>query len=367
MAKGLSIHLGLNSVDPKHYNGWDGQLRACENDARDMQQIADSQGYHSVLLLTGEATSDHLLKQLAVAASTLSKGDILFLTYSGHGGQMPDVNGDEDDGYDETWCLYDRQFIDDEFSKMWAQFEPGVRIVMLSDSCHSGTVAKFVPMDTAEVKPKAEQAYAASKLMPPSVGIPTYEANQRLYDSIQWSTGAGEKEPIAASVILISGCKDDQTSADGQKNGLFTAALLKVWAKGTFQGPYLSFSQEIIELMPKNQTPNFYRVGAINSAFEQQNPFSIGTDKGFANGADHMSKCQFVLDVDRDLLGASDDDVRGFLSGEGCNALLKAFRSSKGIFDEVSRSKSLPKGVDVSAGCTSANGGSCSGTVTWHT
>ena len=53
MTKGLSIHIGLNSVDPNHYkdqngNPWPGHLVACESDARAMQAIADKQGFASL-------------------------------------------------------------------------------------------------------------------------------------------------------------------------------------------------------------------------------------------------------------------------------------------------------------------------------
>jgi len=50
--KGLSLHIGLNRVDPAHYGGWDGQLAACEFDAKDMQALAKAQGFTSQLLLT---------------------------------------------------------------------------------------------------------------------------------------------------------------------------------------------------------------------------------------------------------------------------------------------------------------------------
>ena len=64
------------------------------------------------------------------------------MSYSGHGGQIQDENADEADGLDETWVLYDRQVIDDELYQRWASFAEGVRIVVLSDSCHSGSVVK---------------------------------------------------------------------------------------------------------------------------------------------------------------------------------------------------------------------------------
>jgi len=36
MAKGIALHIGLNSVDPHKYEGWSGPLSACEADANDM-------------------------------------------------------------------------------------------------------------------------------------------------------------------------------------------------------------------------------------------------------------------------------------------------------------------------------------------
>ena len=53
--KGISLHVGLNRVDPIHYTGWKGELAACENDARDMETIARSQGFVAQSLLTKAA------------------------------------------------------------------------------------------------------------------------------------------------------------------------------------------------------------------------------------------------------------------------------------------------------------------------
>ena len=40
--KGISLHIGLNRVDPAHYKGWDGALQGCENDANDLRAIAEA-------------------------------------------------------------------------------------------------------------------------------------------------------------------------------------------------------------------------------------------------------------------------------------------------------------------------------------
>nr|WP_304521779.1 caspase family protein [Bacillus toyonensis] len=64
-----------------------------------------------------------------------------FVSYSGRGGQNRKRN-DETDGFDETRCLYDGQFTDDELYSLWHLFKEDVRIIVLSDSCHSGTVTR---------------------------------------------------------------------------------------------------------------------------------------------------------------------------------------------------------------------------------
>src|SRR5688572_6347080 len=97
MPRGISIHVGLNSVDPSQYGGWSGDLLACESDARDMAIIAQQSGFDANLILTAEATADRVLSAIASAATMLGHDDMFFLSYSGHGGQLPDTNGDEDD------------------------------------------------------------------------------------------------------------------------------------------------------------------------------------------------------------------------------------------------------------------------------
>ena len=54
--KGMSVHLGLNSVSAAHYGGWSGELMACEFDANDMAALAKSRGIKPTVLLTKNAT-----------------------------------------------------------------------------------------------------------------------------------------------------------------------------------------------------------------------------------------------------------------------------------------------------------------------
>jgi hypothetical protein len=281
--KGISLHIGLNSVDPAGYGGWAGPLNACEFDANDMEKIAAAQGFKTKKLLTKDATATAVTAFLKSAAKQLTKGDMLLLTYSGHGGQVPDKNGDEaSDGLDETWCLYDRQLVDDELYALWAEFEKGVRILMLSDSCHSGSVSRAV-MDVLAGGPKIPIRAAGAvdysafrvKAIPPENLDPAYKAQQKKYDAIQKKNPAAEKAAVGATVVLISGCQDNQTSLDGAKNGLFTEKLLSVWNSGAFKGGLKAMHKAIVAQMPFTQTPNYFVVGAKNAKFEAARPFTI--------------------------------------------------------------------------------------------
>ena len=83
------------------------------------------------VLLTRKAKRKAVLTQLRKAAKALKAGDLFFLSYSGHGGQVPDSSGDEPDRNDETWCLFDGQLLDDELRDLWAEFPAGARIACM--------------------------------------------------------------------------------------------------------------------------------------------------------------------------------------------------------------------------------------------
>lgn len=283
MSKGVSIHIGLNQVDPDQYGGWAGKLTACEADAKDMALLGEQNAYQVRTLLTQEATVERVTGAIAEAAGALDSGDMLFLTYSGHGGQVPDGNGDEADDYqDETWVLYDRQIVDDELYALYATFKAGVRILVLSDSCHSGTAYKLMPkiIQPAVLEERfggrePEDIKAHSRAMPRDVQDQDYKDRKSLYDGVQASVKAKGQTDLSASLVLISGCADSQLSGDGARNGVFTARLLDVWNNGKFKGSYSGFHKNIVQGMPLDQVPQLSPAGDGSQAFLRQRPFTI--------------------------------------------------------------------------------------------
>src|SRR5688572_28703960 len=243
--KGVSLHIGINAVDPSHYGGWSGPLVACETDCDDMEALARERGFTTVSMKTGTATRKAVMSAIRDTAKQLSKGDTFFITYSGHGGQVPDVESDDDDEpdlADETWCLFDGEMLDDELFMLWREFKAGVRVLMLSDSCHSGSVLRMSLSQPAnETARGALKSYGVDgdvrfRVMPEDVARRTYRQNADFYDGLQVKASrkrgrgrggkrAKEGDGVQASVRLISGCQDNQLSADGTFNGLFTGVL----------------------------------------------------------------------------------------------------------------------------------------------
>jgi len=279
MPKGISLHIGLNYIDKSHY-GSENRLNGCIPDAKNMKALAKAQGFEPLMLLDDEAKSKAVLDFLADAAGRLKTGDILLITYSGHGSQVPDRNNDEtEDGRDETWCLFDRQLIDDELYDRWAKFKPGVRILMLSDSCHSGSVTKgllddLVRAQIGKQELPPDKDYLPRSL-PPESRDRAYTKSKKKYDKIQKDLPSGDQVGVSASVLLISACQDNQTAGDGKDGGVFTTALRKVWNGGKFRGGYAKLHKDITRNCGIWQSPRLFLTGAPNAAFLRQQPFSV--------------------------------------------------------------------------------------------
>lgn len=246
MAKGISLHIGLNKLKASAYKGEEGWLLCCEADAKAMANIALTHNFSKLqLLLTEQATCQAFISQMEAYSKCLEAGDLFFLSFSGHGSSLRDQDGDEPDGRDESWCLYDGRIRDDKIYELLQKFKSGVRIIVISDSCHSGTVIRW---DEETKKAKTKKAK--------------------------------EKPTMRASVHLIASSQDDEESKAGEPYSVFTAELLDVWDKGKFKGGYRALRNAIIRSMPLEQTPNYFYLGppkacSIAGGADEEQIFSI--------------------------------------------------------------------------------------------
>lgn len=162
---------------------------SCSIDGRNMEELAKFCGIqHVVSMYDEQCTKPNVLRAIANMGASCGPDDYFIFYYSGHGTSVEDEDGDEEDGYDEAYCLVNSQgkisrstmLTDDEFAQALVDStDEEVRIVVLSDCCHSGTMADL--------------------------------------DKDIWE---------GREAISISGCMDNQTSGDIGKGGIFTHSML---------------------------------------------------------------------------------------------------------------------------------------------
>lgn len=124
-------------------------LKGCVNDARSWAALLrthyDFASRDVTVLLDGDATHDHVIAALDALLAGAVSGDVLVFTNSSHGTYLADTASEEADRYDEAMCPYDcrqKLITDDELRTRFADLPRGVRLTVISDSCHSGSVTR---------------------------------------------------------------------------------------------------------------------------------------------------------------------------------------------------------------------------------
>ena len=224
MAK-YALCVGIND-----YPGTNSDLKGCVNDANDWAEVFTQRGYRDVeVLLDGKATRAGMVDALQRLIAKGKDGDTLVFTFSGHGSWLPDQNGDEDDGRDEMLCPHDisqnQYLLDDDLAEIFGRKLPGVSLFFISDSCHSGSVARAF---AAPLFPDAAASHPVPRLLPPEVFL----KDRRVLDqaiAVAAASGRGTKQAYPA--LLFSGCRDTEFSYDaafkGRPNGAFTRVAIE--------------------------------------------------------------------------------------------------------------------------------------------
>lgn len=184
------------------YEGTDAELKGCSKDVLDMDSYLSKRGWNDITILcddddrkferrNGKPTRNNIMTRFR--SLCVSSPNKTFIHYSGHGYYTRDVgNRDTElDGRDEMLISSDNQPIrDDEINRMLTRVRKNSKVFLLVDACHSGTVSdlryKFVK----------GQAFVNNR-----------------------------RDMCKADIVSISGCKDDQTSADAFLKGSYRGAM----------------------------------------------------------------------------------------------------------------------------------------------
>ena len=101
-----------------------------------------------------------------------------------------------------------------------------------------------------------------------------YSQNRAEYDS-QPRLGKAERErTLAANVLLLASCREDQLSYEGRELGIFTEALIGAWNEAPQPTTYEALRDRIDVRTPNWQVPQLRDVSAPNDAFRKRPPFA---------------------------------------------------------------------------------------------
>lgn len=233
------VAVGLTSVNSAYYNGWVGECPGCDFDAQSIYTRTANSGMTSTLIMNQDATWKNVKANVLLSARGMKRGDLLIIMMSSHGGQLPDDNGDEADGIDETICLWDGAVRDDEVLKLIKALPPGLRIVLINDQCHSeGNFSAAL---------RAVQRGVTFGLCGKTVARPLLKAGD--YDG---------------QVIQFAGCREATYSYGSDMGGTWTQTLL---ATLTPDSTWRTWFEAAAAKMPAQQIPVWVEFGNVTDAF----------------------------------------------------------------------------------------------------
>ena len=204
-----------------------------------------------IVLEDADATRDKIIAAIKERLIGETKaGDRVLIYFSGHGSQLPDEDGDEEDGLDETLSPVNttedgrNQITDDVFGALLAQLGDR-KVTVIIDSCHSGTVSRSVGSFTED-----EHSGSLARTFVPTLqsrsATPTVydeEAHSREESFVKskgslhvWSAAASNQlswDTPGGGVFtghFIEGMSDQL--ADNNKNGKITNSELLVYVRG---------------------------------------------------------------------------------------------------------------------------------------
>jgi metacaspase-1 len=259
MAK-IALCIGIND-----YPGTGSDLAGCVNDVQDWAAMLQKKEFVVSKLIDKQATGKNIRTAIESTIAKAKSGDLVVIQYSGHGSYVPDESGDEPDGTDECICPHDINskgpITDDELFELYSRKQTGVKLLVISDSCHSGTVAKFAPITTPPTIKGRGAPTRKVRFLPPATFLSKRELSKLgIRRSLRRSNPPGRY-----AALLMAGCQDTEYSYDaafeGRPNGAFTFVATRALAGLSAKATYKHWYQAIRKALPSQQypqSPNLY-------------------------------------------------------------------------------------------------------------
>jgi hypothetical protein len=252
-----AICVGINN-----YPGTSNDLQGCVNDANDWFALLSGFGFDTSLMLDSQATRQNVKDALSGLVASAGEGDVIVFTYSGHGTQVIDFNSDEGDVYDEAIYVYDGTILDDALRVIINKINPKATLVVISDSCFSGSVTRFIP-ENAKPRFMPVENISIGRLVRQRFLLPEASMPE----------------------LLISGCSDSEYSYDAEINGRYNGAMSAMALSVIKQNPKATYSEFYASLRKLLPLPEYPQTPQLEGSDVHKNtllfePFNVATEPG---------------------------------------------------------------------------------------
>lgn len=255
-------------------------LRGCVNDVRNLNAaLVELHGFRQsdiTLLTDADATKKAMQAGIKRLVRDARKGDAILLHYSGHGSNVPDDDGDEADRRDEILCPTDLDWKDplrdDWLRATFDRVRQGVSLTVIMDCCHSGTNTRAIAPPDATV---------VQRYLPSPWDLVAAESGRRLTGRVKGGLRRSSRpsrktnDIVTADLpeVLITGCRDTQTSADafinGSYNGALTFALVEAMRQARRQLTYRQLHDTASRVLQTRQFQQVPQLEGRPSRFDQ--------------------------------------------------------------------------------------------------
>lgn len=207
-------------------------LSACVADMEAWVRIMEARGVVVQRTLANhQATKRAIVQAWREVAGALRPGDTFVVQYAGHGTQVPDQGvgrpGGGDELYDSAWVPIDGEegevLVDDEIGALIDAVPSGVRVVLFTDCCHSGTTTR-----ARGVVAKPGTRVRFLPLMHDGSFLEKYARKREAWSQLL-SPQAGRVRNALGAEIHFAACQDHQLASERGGHGDFTRASMKVF------------------------------------------------------------------------------------------------------------------------------------------
>ena len=199
------------------------------NDVSLLKTTLKNKGFIISTLTNSQATASRIRKAFSKLQGEAKPGDIIYLHFSGHGQPFEDLNGDEEDGWDESIIPYDAQKVykkgkytgqnhitDDELNGYLRTIRKKVGsngfVYVVIDACHAGSSYRGEEDEDSVIIRGTDKGFSMTNKQ----YTPRIDKRGKI---------KVEKSPSLSNICIIEACRSYQVNSEIRINGKYYGPL----------------------------------------------------------------------------------------------------------------------------------------------